>query len=65
MDNPKPVTIEVELTDEEAYALAQYLKRAIFEDYRKRALNDDDAYIMQGAVAEIRKALAKAGYEPR
>ena len=65
MDNPKPVTIKVELTDEEAYALAQYLKRAIFEDYRKRALNDDDAYIMQSAVAEIRKALAKAGCEPR
>ena len=63
--NNEPITISAELTDSQAYALAQFFKRVTFDDFRKRALNDDDAYQMQQAVMLVREALAKAGYEPR
>jgi hypothetical protein len=58
-------SLEIELTDEQAYALAQYLKRVQFDDFRRRAINEDDAYLMQNAAAEVRKALNDAGYDPR
>jgi hypothetical protein len=58
-------SLEIELTDEQAYALAQYLNRVQYDDFRRRAIDEDDAYIMQDAAAEVRKALADAGYDPR
>ena len=30
-------SLEIELTDEQAYALAQYLKRVQYDDFRRRA----------------------------
>jgi hypothetical protein len=58
-------SLEIELTDEQAYALAQYLKRVQFDDFRRRAIDENEAYIMQDAAAEVRRALADAGYDPR
>jgi hypothetical protein len=63
--NDKPETISVELADSQAYALAQFFKRVTFDDFRKRALNDDDASEMLNAAMLVREALVKAGYEPR
>jgi hypothetical protein len=63
--NDKPKTISVELADSQAYALAQFFKRVTFDDFRKRALNDDDAHEMLNAAMLVKEALAKAGYEPR
>jgi hypothetical protein len=57
-------SLEIELTDEQAYALAQYLKRVQFDDFRRRAIDEDDAYVMQDAASEVCKALADAGYDP-
>jgi hypothetical protein len=58
-------SLEIELTDEQAYALAQYLKRVQYDDFRRRAIDEDDAYLMQNAASEVRKALNDAGYDPR
>jgi hypothetical protein len=58
-------SIEIELTDEQAHALAQYLKRVLFDDFRRRAIDENDTYVMQNGAAEVRKALADAGYDPR
>jgi hypothetical protein len=58
-------SIEIELTDEQAHALAQYLKRVLFDDFRRRAIDEDDAYLMQDAASEVRRALNDAGYDPR
>ncbi len=52
-------SFEFELTDEQAQALAQYLKRVQFDDFRRRAIDEDDAYLMQDAASEVRKALAR------
>jgi hypothetical protein len=61
----KTVTINVELTDAEAWQFAQFLKRAGFSDYRTNASNDDEAYVMRDAGGKIQDALAKQGYSPR
>jgi hypothetical protein len=58
-------SFEFKLTDEQAQALAQYLKRVQFDDFRRRAIDENDAYVMQNAAAEVRKALTDAGYDPR
>lgn len=57
--------ITVELTDEEAQALAQYLKRYIWTDVRQSAANDEEAYLMRDAFNAMQYALAGAGYSPR
>jgi hypothetical protein len=63
--NDEPIAISVELTDTEAWNLAQFLKRVGFSDFRKNAQDEDEAYVMQQAAARLRTALAQAGYEPR
>jgi hypothetical protein len=59
------VTIVVELKKHEAHAYAQFLKRVCFNDYRIRAYDDDDAYMMKDAGISIRDVLAKNGFNPR
>ena len=59
------VRVVLELTDDEAFAFAQFLKRSTFEDYRGRAANVEEAYAMLAACEAIRQALAEAGYAPR
>ena len=57
--------IYCDLPDDEATALAQYLKRAGLSDYRQLAVDDEEAYSMQAAFERLRTALALAGYAPR
>ncbi|MFY9316658.1 MAG: hypothetical protein WAO95_14015 [Burkholderiales bacterium] len=61
----KPVRVAIELTDEQAWAFAQFLKRSTFDDYRGRAVDKGETYAMIAAGEAIRKALADAGYAPR
>ena len=59
------VTIQAELTDEEAWQFAQFIKRSCFRDYRDHAENNEQAYTMIAAAGKIRKSLSDAGYAPR
>ena len=59
------VRLDIELTDEQAWDLSQFLKRVLFSDFRARAKDEDEAYRMQSAAGVVRRALAEAGYEPR
>jgi len=61
------VTIEVELTDAQALALAQLVKRLTWSDLRGCAIDDQEAYTMRDAVDRVRSALADCspGYSPR
>ena len=61
----QPVRVALELTDGEAWAFAEFLKRSTFDDYRGRAVSKEEAYVMIAACEAIRKALADAGYAPR
>jgi hypothetical protein len=55
----------VELQTEEAWALAELLKRISYSDYRALAVDDDEAETMRDAGERIRAALARQGYAPR
>lgn len=52
----KVAAITVELTDAESMALAQFLKRVGWLDYRQLAIDDQEA---------VRKVLSEVGYAPR
>jgi hypothetical protein len=54
-----------DLPDDEAYALAQFLKRIGLSHFRALAYNDEEATTMQAAAERLRTALALAGYAPR
>jgi len=59
------ITITATLTDAQALALAQFLKRVGLDDYKGLSVDTDEAYTMQSAGEQIRTALAEAGYAPR
>lgn len=63
--NEKTITISTELTDQQAWDLAQFFKRVSFSDVRSNAVDNDEAYRMLDAINRIAKALREAGFCPR
>jgi hypothetical protein len=61
----REVTLGVTLSDEQAWAFAQFLKRVCFSDYEQRATGQAETYAMLGAGERIRDALSEQGYAPR
>lgn len=61
----KTITLTAELTDAEALALAQFMKRVGFSEWRQNAVDDDEAYLMRDGCDKIARALAEQGYSPR
>jgi hypothetical protein len=59
------VHLDLDLTPSEALALAQFLKRVGVDDYRRLAVDRDEAWLMLDAGERVRAALAAAGYAPR
>lgn len=59
------VTVTADISDEEALAFSQFLKRSGYLDFRDKAVSPDEARDMQSAGDKVRKALAEAGYSPR
>ena len=55
----------INLTENQAWTLALYLKRIGFSDYRARAASDAEAWRMHDAGDALRLALAEAGVNPR
>lgn len=58
-------TISIELTEEQAIAYSQYLKRISFSDYRGLSQTEEEAYLAQEAGEAVRSSLAQNGYNPR
>ena len=61
----KQVTVMLELSDAQAWNLAQFLKRVGWHEFRANAVDEDEAYAIREAVEEVQKALSNAGYKPR
>jgi len=68
----RAVSIHAELTHEEAWNLAQFIKRLRFEQCYEltdsgysRQTRQDQAYVMLAATNKIGNALKTAGYAPR
>lgn len=58
-------TITIELEQDAAEALAQFVKRIGFTECRTLAASENEAYLMQHGLLRIRDALAEIGYAPR
>ncbi|MEY4755743.1 MAG: hypothetical protein RJA34_641 [Pseudomonadota bacterium] len=63
--NSKIVGISVELDDEQAFALAQFVKRVGFAEMRNNAADDQEAYLIRDAIDRVRIALSNVGFAPR
>jgi hypothetical protein len=61
----KTIQLTAELTDSQAWNLAQFLKRIGFSDFRNNARDDDEAYAMRDAAELVCRALAESGVAPR
>ena len=61
----KTITLAVDLTDAQAWTLAQFLKRVGFAEFRSNAQDDAEAYAMRDAADLVARALKDAGYAPR
>lgn len=59
------LTLDLELTEQEALALAQFVKRIGWQEIRINAVDDDEAYCMRDAIAIVRSALSRQGFSPR
>lgn len=59
------VTIQAELSEQQAWALAELLKRVGYGDVRPLAVDEQEAYDMIYAGEKVRAALAEKGYAPR
>lgn len=59
------IVIHLELPEDQAMALAQFLKRVGYDAYRQCAIDEREAYEMLFACDKLRRALADQGYAPR
>lgn len=59
------ITVSIELNEELAHALSQFVKRVGLADMRSNAVNDCEAYLMREAIERVRIGLANAGFSPR
>ena len=59
------VTVRIELDAEQAWALAQLVKRIGWADCRSLAEDEAQTHLMIEATERLRQALAAAGYAPR
>jgi hypothetical protein len=54
-----------DLTQDEAYALAQLCKLMIYDDFKQLSANASEHQDMDRATRKQRRALAEAGFDPR
>jgi|ERR1019366_7415590 hypothetical protein len=59
------VALSLRLTMDQAWALAQFLKRVGLDDYRSLAVDQDEAWLMLDAGERVRSALREVGIAPR
>lgn len=59
------ITVTTELSDSQAMALAQFVKRVGWSEMRGCAVDDEEAYEIRGALEQLRRSLVEAGLSPR
>ena len=62
-----PVRLTVDLTQQQAWDLAQFLKRTAFNDVLRATVGNDEeeAYAMLGGIRAVERALEEVGVAPR
>lgn len=59
------VILQLELTDDQAMALAQFCKRLSWSEFRHNAVHESEAYTIRTAVGLLQEELADKGFAPR
>lgn len=59
------ISLVVQLSEQEAWDLAQFLKRVGYSDFRSNAVDDDEAYRMLITAEKVRQGLIAIGINPR
>lgn len=59
------VTVQVQLTEDEALALAQFVKRVGWSEWRANAIDDAETRLMREAFDRLQAGLKEAGFAPR
>jgi hypothetical protein len=54
-----------DLTEDEAYALAQMCKRMRWEHFKELSASQAELHVMDLATLKLRRVLAEAGFDPR
>ena len=64
---PENVMVEltIKLSDDQAEAYAEFLKRVGFSDYRSLSVDHEEAYLMVSAGEAVREELRQVGFDPR
>jgi len=65
MSTAAVVQIALDLPDEEAQALAQFVKRVTWSEMRACAVDEAECYQIRAAIDKLQRALADADYAPR
>lgn len=74
-ENSEPITLSITtpagaresecLTDAEASALAQFVKRVGWFEFTSNAVDEDEAHLVKQAVDKLQNVLSRSGYDPR
>lgn len=64
-DENCPLTLTISLTPNEAWHVAQFLKRSSYLDYADHSVDQKEAYEMMYACERLRSQLARQGIAPR
>ena len=64
-DNDTTHAIKLHLVESHALALAQFVKRVGWSEFRANAVNDAEVYEIRAAVDALQRALVEAGFSPR
>lgn len=65
MTDQDNIKVELQLSEEHALALAQFVKRVGWSEFRANAVDDAEAYKIRAAIDAVQKALAETGFAPR
>ena len=65
MSNPNTLTLELNINEQTAMALAQFVKRVGWQEFRQNAVDDAEAYLIGDGVAALQRALNQTGFAPR
>ena len=65
MTTQPTITVTFELDEDQAEALAQFVKRVGWSEMRACAVDDDEAYRIRSAIDQVQRGLAEAGFSPR
>jgi hypothetical protein len=57
--------LTLHVDEDDLWALAQFIKRAGWQEYRQNATDDSEAHRIRAGVDALQRALAEEGYDPR